>query len=144
MKRTLAATPSALLAPTTFASPSDESLTDENAPFPTGKTDGGIDEGSPEALAVLALVNDPSVDLDGMLIEAFDLRRRGAIVFIGDLSDQLLEDILDRDEPGRAAVFVQHYGHVHLLLLKRAKEIADQLGFGDEIGPSHRRAQVEG
>ncbi len=29
----------------------------ENAPFPSGKADGGIDEGSPEALGVLALVN---------------------------------------------------------------------------------------
>lgn len=29
--------------------------------FPTGKSDGGIDEGSPEALGVLALVNDGSL-----------------------------------------------------------------------------------
>jgi len=33
----------------------------ENDAFPNGKADGGIDEGSPEALGVLALVNDPSM-----------------------------------------------------------------------------------
>src|SRR6188474_2768078 len=41
----------------------DEALDDENAGFPDGKSDGGIDEGSPEALAVLALVNDTAVDV---------------------------------------------------------------------------------
>ncbi|HEU5060485.1 MAG TPA: phospholipase D-like domain-containing protein [Kofleriaceae bacterium] len=41
----------------------DDPLDDENAGFPDGKSDGGIDEGSPEALAVLALVNDPAVDV---------------------------------------------------------------------------------
>lgn len=33
----------------------------ENAEFPSGKSDGGIDEGSPEALGVLALVNDTAM-----------------------------------------------------------------------------------
>jgi len=33
----------------------------ENDGFPSGKADGGIDEGSPEALGVLALVNDQSL-----------------------------------------------------------------------------------
>jgi phosphatidylserine/phosphatidylglycerophosphate/cardiolipin synthase-like enzyme len=41
----------------------DDPLDDENAGFPDGKSDGGIDEGSPEALAVLALCNDGSVDV---------------------------------------------------------------------------------
>jgi cardiolipin hydrolase len=34
--------------------------------FPSGKADGGIDEGSPEALGVLALVNDRSLDASGL------------------------------------------------------------------------------
>ena len=33
----------------------------ENDGFPSGKADGGIDEGSPEAIGVLALVNDTSL-----------------------------------------------------------------------------------
>ena len=51
-----------VLAP--MACSGDDPLDDENAGFPDGKSDGGIDEGSPEALAVLALVNDTSVDAD--------------------------------------------------------------------------------
>src|SRR5512134_454151 len=31
----------------------------EHDAFPSGKADGGIDEGSPEAIGVLRLVNDP-------------------------------------------------------------------------------------
>ena len=49
-----------LLAP--LACAGDDPLDDENDAFPDGKTDGGIDEGSPEALGVLALVNDTAVD----------------------------------------------------------------------------------
>jgi phosphatidylserine/phosphatidylglycerophosphate/cardiolipin synthase-like enzyme len=41
----------------------DDALDGEHDAFPTGKADGGIDAGSPEAAAVLALVNDPEVDL---------------------------------------------------------------------------------
>lgn len=41
----------------------DDPLDGEHDDFPTGKSDGGIDEGSPEAMAVLALLNDESVDL---------------------------------------------------------------------------------
>jgi len=37
----------------------DEVEDGEDDAFPSGKADGGIDEGSPEALGVLALVNDP-------------------------------------------------------------------------------------
>jgi phosphatidylserine/phosphatidylglycerophosphate/cardiolipin synthase-like enzyme len=40
----------------------DDPLDGEDSGFPDGKSDGGIDEGSPEALAVLALCNDRSVD----------------------------------------------------------------------------------
>ncbi len=38
----------------------------ENAEFPGGKSDGGIDEGSPEALGVLALVNDPAMSASAL------------------------------------------------------------------------------
>lgn len=38
--------------------------------FPSGKADGGIDEGSPEAIGVLALVNDPQLTAAGLKAEA--------------------------------------------------------------------------
>ena len=40
----------------------DEIEDGESDAFPAGKADGGIDEGSPEAKAVLALVNDTALD----------------------------------------------------------------------------------
>jgi phosphatidylserine/phosphatidylglycerophosphate/cardiolipin synthase-like enzyme len=50
----------ALLAAAATSCVSDSEIEDgENDAFPSGKADGGIDEGSPEALGVLALVNDP-------------------------------------------------------------------------------------
>ena len=55
--------PLALTLSLSLACTGDEALDDENAGFPDGKSDGGIDEGSPEALAVLALVNDTAVDV---------------------------------------------------------------------------------
>jgi phosphatidylserine/phosphatidylglycerophosphate/cardiolipin synthase-like enzyme len=50
-----------LLAAAAASCVSDAEIEDgENDAFPSGKADGGIDEGSPEALGVLALVNDPA------------------------------------------------------------------------------------
>jgi len=37
-----------------------------NDSFPSGKADGGLDEGSPDALGVLALVNDPATTADSL------------------------------------------------------------------------------
>lgn len=42
----------------------DDPLDGENDSFPQGKADGAIEEGSADAKAVLALVNDPSVSRD--------------------------------------------------------------------------------
>jgi phosphatidylserine/phosphatidylglycerophosphate/cardiolipin synthase-like enzyme len=49
----------------------------QDAAFPDGKADGGLEEGSPEARGVLALVNDPSVDV-GELDVAAGLSKRAA------------------------------------------------------------------
>lgn len=51
------------------AGPSDDPLDGEDAPFADGKADG-LTAGSNEAAAVLALVNDPEVDLDALDIDA--------------------------------------------------------------------------
>lgn len=63
-RRTLSLPLALVLGLAPFACAGDDPLDDEGAGFPDGKSDGGIDEGSPEALAVLALVNDPAVDVD--------------------------------------------------------------------------------
>lgn len=51
----------ATLAVTVPACTDEASEDGANDAFPTGKADGGIEEGSPEALGVLALVNDPEM-----------------------------------------------------------------------------------
>ena len=38
----------------------------------------------------------------------YDLRRFVLVVFIGDLADDLLDDVLDRDQAVAAAIFVDH------------------------------------
>lgn len=53
-----------VLALTACSSTSDEPGDPEHGSFGSGKADGGIDPSSAEARAVLALVNDPAVDLD--------------------------------------------------------------------------------
>ena len=63
-RRTLSLPLALMLALAPLACSGDDPLDDENAGFPDGKSDGGIDEGSPEALAVLALCNDTAVDVD--------------------------------------------------------------------------------
>lgn len=52
-------------------------LDGEHASFPSGKADGAIEEGSPEALAVLALVNDPAITFE-LLDDDAQLHRRAA------------------------------------------------------------------
>ncbi|MCP4447049.1 MAG: hypothetical protein GY811_17130 [Myxococcales bacterium] len=63
MKR-LATTLAAVLALGTLGCGADEPADGEFDVFPSGKTDGGIDADSPEAKAILALVNDFTVDFE--------------------------------------------------------------------------------
>jgi len=67
-----------LLALTPACAPGgDDPIDGADAPFPGGKADGGIDAASPEARAVLSLVNDPLVDLAELDIDAA-LNKRAA------------------------------------------------------------------
>ncbi|MGE3544980.1 MAG: phospholipase D-like domain-containing protein [Kofleriaceae bacterium] len=71
----------------------EDGETDE---FPTGKADGGIAEGSPEALGVLALVNDPATAVAVLDVDA-GLSRRVSNNIVGhrqgpDSSDGTSDD----------------------------------------------------
>ena len=68
------------------------------------------------------------VALDGRLLD---------VELVDDVAHQLLEEVLERDQPGRAAVLVDHDRHVELLLLHLAQEVGDLLGLGDELGRPH-------
>ena len=56
------------------------------------------------------------------------------VELVDDVAHQLFEQVLERDQPGRPAVLVDHDGHVELLLLHLAQEVRDVLGLGDELG----------
>ena len=54
------------------------------------------------------------------------------VVLVGDLADQLLEQVLEGDEAGRAAVLVDDDGEVHLLLAHLPQQLGHPLGLGHE------------
>ena len=60
--------------------------------------------------------------------EVLDLRSL-AVVLVGDLSDDLLEDVLDGDHRG-AAVLVDDDGEVRLVALHLAEQVVDGLALG--------------
>lgn len=105
MKR-LAATLS-LLALGSFACSADEPSDGEFDSFPTDKADGGIDAGSPEAKAILALVNDGAVSFEE-LDDAARLNARSARNIIahrngpdgefGTEDDDLFDNLTELDD----------------------------------------------
>ena len=71
-------------------------------------------------------------------IEAFD-----AVVFVGYLAHDLLQNILKRNQSHRRTVFVHHDGHVHLVGLELLKQIVDLLVFGHIVWFAQQRTPVE-
>ena len=66
-------------------------------------------------------------------------RIRLDVVFVADLADDLLEKILDGDEAGGAAVFVDDDRHLDLPALELLQQLRHALGFGDERGRTRQR-----
>ena len=72
---------------------------------------------------------DPSVQpLDRRLLH---------VELVDDLADQLLDEVLEGDEPGGAAVLVDDDRQVELLLLHLAHEVRHPLGLRHELGRPH-------
>ncbi len=74
--------------------------------FPAGKADGGIDEGSPEALGVLALVNDPAstratlksgAGVTTRVASGIVTHRDGADATAGTLDDNKFDSLAELD-----------------------------------------------
>ncbi len=84
----------------------DDPLDGADAPFPGGKADGGIDASSPEARAVLSLVNDPLVGfaeldddagLNKRAAENIIDHRNGADGTVGTADDDAFDDLDELD-----------------------------------------------
>ena len=73
----------------------------------------------------------------GAVLELLDPGRL-AVVLVGDLADDLLDDVLDGDQPGGAAVLVDDDREVVLVALHLAQQVVDRLALGHEVhGPHH-------
>src|SRR3954452_10150427 len=59
------------------------------------------------------------------------------VVLIGDLTDDLLEDVLDRHQPSGAAVLVDDDRNVDLLGLHLSEQLVDRFGLRDEVSRAH-------
>src|SRR5205823_2290696 len=54
------------------------------------------------------------------------------VILVANLADDFFEEILDRHEPGRAAVFVDDDGALRLLTLELFQQLGNTLRFGDD------------
>ena len=55
------------------------------------------------------------------------------VVLVANLADDLLEQVLDRDQARGAAVFVDDDGRLHLLALELLQQVGHPLGLGHEV-----------
>ena len=81
-------------------------------------------------------------DAEGRGVDALD-EPLGLVELVGDLADQLLQKVLERDEPRGPAVLVHDDRHVELLRLELLQKRVGTLGLGDEVRRVQPRAQVE-
>lgn len=81
-----------------------------------------------------------------------EIGRLVRVVLVAHLADDLLDDVLQRDDTGRAAVLVDHHGHralavhpveqpVHRQRLGYEQGLAEQLGDGEARPALHRERQ---
>ena len=63
-----------------------------------------------------------------------DQHRLLDVVLVLDLADDLLEQVLDRDQSRGPTVLVEHDRDVHLAPLELMKQVIDGHGFGHEHG----------
>ena len=66
-------------------------------------------------------------------------RPAGGVGLVGDLADDLLDDVLDRDDPGRAAVLVDDDRELGPLALQVGQQVVERLGLGHDRGRADER-----
>ena len=67
----------------------------------------------------------------------------GDVVLVGDVADDLLQDVLERDEPHHLAVFVDHQREVRLAAAERLELLGDRPDVGHEPGRQRDRHDVD-
>jgi hypothetical protein len=67
----------------------------------------------------------------------------GVVEFVLDLADDLLEHVLDREQPGGVAELVDHDRQVVAVAAELAQQLVEVLRFGHEHRGPQQRAQVQ-
>ena len=65
------------------------------------------------------------------------------IALIGNLADNLLEDILERHEALRCAILVDNNSNMYLLLLELLQQVVDHHVLGHKVGLAEQRLPLE-
>ena len=63
-------------------------------------------------------------------------------MLVADVADDLLEQVLERDDTGRAAVLVDYDGHADAVAAHLADQVLDGLALGNEARLAQDRAQI--
>src|SRR5450756_1362950 len=77
-------------------------------------------------------------DAEDAVAEVFDVGPT-AVVLVGELTDDLLQGVLDRDEPGDTAILVHHDAHVGRPFLHVPQQVVDRLRLRHVHRWSHHR-----
>ena len=64
-------------------------------------------------------------------------------MFVVDFTDDLFQHVLDGDQSGHAAVFVDHDGHVQAIAAEFLEQDIEALAFGDVLGRTQQGAEIE-
>src|SRR5262249_30053600 len=84
---------------------------------------------------------DPAIDRDGAVELRLDARHRN-VVLVLDVADDLLENILERDETHDLAVLVDHEREWTLATAKGLELFGEGSGIGHEPGRQRNRSEV--
>ena len=78
----------------------------------------------------------------GLGLDQLLARRIIFIVFVVDFADDFLEHILDRDQAGQTAIFVDHDGHVIARQAELLEQDVQALGFGNHRHRPQQAAEI--
>ena len=108
----------------------------------TGDRDGLFVRQVPVHLAVEIADRDAAVDIDGAVRLRAD-RDVANVVLVGDLADDLLQNVLERDQALDLTVLVDDERELNLAALEGAELVVDAGGVGHEPRLGRQRAHVE-
>ncbi len=96
----------------------------------------------PIELSIQVAHRDPARDQHRAIVLRLDAGGLD-VPLVRDLADDLLDDVLERDEAAEIAVLVHHEGQVLALLPECQQLLAQRRGLGNEPGSAAQRHQID-